>query len=79
MEPEVKSNGALIGLVIVVLILIIGGIYMWQVNKNADMAPDTTIGQNSYVTDQDAASVDQLDKDAESVDSSTGVDVNAVN
>jgi hypothetical protein len=30
MEPEKKSNGALIGSVIIIIILIIGGIYVWQ-------------------------------------------------
>jgi sensor domain CHASE-containing protein len=30
MEPEKKSHGALIGSIIVIVILIIGGIYVWQ-------------------------------------------------
>ncbi|HPS21428.1 MAG TPA: hypothetical protein PLO44_01310 [Candidatus Paceibacterota bacterium] len=34
MEPEKKSHGALIGSIIIVLILIIGGIYVWQQKKN---------------------------------------------
>ena len=34
MEPEKKSNGALIGLIIIIIILIVGGLYMWQKNKN---------------------------------------------
>lgn len=34
MEPEKKSNGALIGLIVIIIILILGGIYIWQTNKN---------------------------------------------
>ncbi len=30
MEPEKKSHGALIGSIIIIIILIIGGIYVWQ-------------------------------------------------
>lgn len=30
MQPEQKSNGALVGSIIIVLILIIGGIYLWR-------------------------------------------------
>ena len=30
MEPEKKSNGALVGSIIIILILVIGGIYIWQ-------------------------------------------------
>ena len=30
MEPQKKSNGALIGSIIIIVILIIGGLYVWQ-------------------------------------------------
>lgn len=30
MEPEKKSHGALIGSIIIIIILIIGGLYIWQ-------------------------------------------------
>ena len=30
MEPEKKSYGALIGSIIIIVILILGGIYVWQ-------------------------------------------------
>jgi hypothetical protein len=39
MEPEQKSNGALIGSVIIVLILIVGGIYMWQNRPEENTVP----------------------------------------
>lgn len=30
MEPEKKSNGALVGSIIVIIILVLGGIYFWM-------------------------------------------------
>lgn len=53
MEPEQKSNGALVGLIIVVIILVFGGIYLWRnsakeraklegVNPTSDNTPSTT-------------------------------------
>lgn len=38
MEPEKKSNGALVGSIIIIVILIIGGIYLWK-NSMEDKAP----------------------------------------
>jgi len=35
MEPAQKSNGALTGLVVIIIILIIGGIYLWKNNMNS--------------------------------------------
>lgn len=81
MEPEKKSNGALVGLVVVVIILIIGGIYMWQKNKNNIETPTDTLAGISAeaLTSQDAAAIDALDQEAESTDAEAGVDVEAVN
>lgn len=44
MEPTQKSNGALIGSTIIIIILILGGIYFWRTNlKNLkeNEAPNT--------------------------------------
>ena len=30
MEPEKKSNGALVGSIVIIIIIVIGGIYIWQ-------------------------------------------------
>ena len=78
MEPETKSNGALVGLVIIIIILIAGGIYIWQTNKNA-LQGNQNPAESQAVTDQDASALDALESDAESIDSSTGVDADAVN
>ncbi|MEK7569325.1 MAG: hypothetical protein AAB500_00315 [Patescibacteria group bacterium] len=38
-ESEPKGNGALVGAVIVVLLLIIGGVYFWKTNMKKEVAP----------------------------------------
>ena len=87
MEPnqtQEKSNGALVGLAIIVIILIIGGIYIWQMKINKGQTEiETTTGepvpQVETVTEEDATSLDSLNQELESTDTSTGVDVNTVN
>ncbi len=71
MEPEKKSHGALIGSIIIIIILIIGGLYIWQskvknvVEKKVPPATPTTIDPNELNTlDQDLGTVD-TDIDAE--------------
>lgn len=79
MEPEKKSNGALVGLVVIVIILIIGGIYMWQSSMKDAGAPTDGLAQTEALSNQDAAALEALDLEAESIDAEAGVDVEAVN
>ena len=67
MEPEKKSNGAFVGLVVIIIILVVGGIYIWQSSQ-----------KEKTVTNQDAAVMDSLQLDAETTDTDTGVDVNTI-
>ncbi|OGI65650.1 hypothetical protein A3H53_04250 [Candidatus Nomurabacteria bacterium RIFCSPLOWO2_02_FULL_40_10] len=78
MEPETKSNGALIGLVVIIIILVIGGVYIWQSNKDA-LEKKQSPAESEVVTDQDSADLDALELDAEAIDATTGVDADAVN
>ena len=75
METEKKSNGAFVGLGNIVIILIIGGIYMWKVNQKAVEQKD----QLPAITDQDSTELDALELDASSTDAMTGVDADAIN
>ena len=61
MEPEKKSNGALVGAVIIILILLVGGIYMWKqreetlpVTPGEEVAPADEEGLNSLEQDLNA-------------------------
>ena len=47
MEPEKKSNGAFVGLVVIINILVLGGIYIWQSSQ-----------KEKTDTNQDAAVMD---------------------
>ncbi|MFA6524190.1 MAG: hypothetical protein WC264_02360 [Candidatus Paceibacterota bacterium] len=77
MEPEKKSHGALIGSIIVIIILIIGGLYIWQSNaKNTTNKPPETPTpiDTASVTDE----LNTLEQDLNSVDSTVDVDINSV-
>ncbi len=71
MEPEKKSNGAFIGLVIIVIILIIGGIYAWQSKVNVEEPVDV-------LTTEDENGVEALDQDLNTLETDIGVDVNTI-
>lgn len=71
MELEKKSSGAMIGLVIIIILLIVGGVYVWQTNKSA-LAPGETI------TTEDSTELNTLEADLQTIDTNIGVDVNEV-
>ena len=73
MEPEKKTNGALVGLVIIIIILVVGGIYIWMSNQTT---PETTPQEN--VVENDTNELNSLETEIENTDTSTGVDANAV-
>ena len=77
MEPEKKSNGALVGLIVIIIILIIGGIYIWLSSQKAVELQNSQIESQS-VTDQDAAELNALEQDSNIIDTNTDVDVNVV-
>lgn len=77
MEPEKKMNGALIGLIVIIVILIIGGIYILVSNQKTAPLQDSQTGSEN-ITNQDAAALDALEAEVETTDTSTGVDANTV-
>lgn len=72
MEPEKKSNGALVGLVIIVIILVLGGIYVWKSKIQTQTSLNTT------PTTEDANSINALEQDLKNTDTNVGVDVNTL-
>lgn len=65
MEPEQKSNGALIGSIIIVIILIIGGIYFWQTSLKEEVAPNSDLSSSntsSLEADLNSIDLDSLDE-----------------
>lgn len=79
MEPEKKMNGALIGLIVIIIILIIGGIYVLQSSKNTTEEIKNPQTQSGTITDPDTAALDELELNANTIDTSTGVDADGLN
>ena len=75
MDPEKKSNGALVGLVVIVIILIIGGIYIWMSNKDVIQNTNTP---TENITTEDSDQLNSLEVDIQTTDTSTGVDAETV-
>ncbi|MFA6077185.1 MAG: hypothetical protein WC735_03890 [Candidatus Paceibacterota bacterium] len=75
MDPEKKSNGALVGLIVIIIILIIGGIYLWQSNKSP--ATNTINGQTESVSTTDSTELDTLGQEVDVADIDVGA--NAIN
>jgi len=76
MEPEKKSNGTLVGLVVIIIILVVGGVYIWMSSKKA--TEKTQDQPSQTVTTEDSAELDTLDADLQTTDTSTGVDVDVI-
>ncbi|MEK7539072.1 MAG: hypothetical protein AAB595_00300 [Patescibacteria group bacterium] len=72
MEPEKKSNGALVGLVVIIIILVLGGVYIWQSNKNT---LEKNPANSETVTNQDSTDLNTLDQDLNTIDIDVGANV----
>jgi len=77
MEPEKKSNGALVGSIVIIIILIIGGIYIWQ-TKVQKALEEKTKAENMVVP-ADTTELNTLETDLNTTDTSLDVDVNSIN
>ena len=71
MEPEKKGNGALVGLVVIILILLVGGIYVWVSRAKNVPPPSENLGT------EDVNSLDTLEQDIDTVE--TDIEANAIN
>jgi len=67
MEPEKKSNGAMVGLIVIIIILIVGGIYLWQ--NNMKKTGEDTSGLNSINNEANTLDAEINNMDVESLDS----------
>ncbi len=63
METEQKSNGALTGLIIVIIILILGGIYFWRNSVKEKMLPENSSTGSIDTASGLDANVNNLDLD----------------
>jgi uncharacterized protein HemX len=80
MEPEKKSHGALIGSIIVIIILIIGGVYVWQMKVKQIKLEDKRIEMQAEAIN--AASLNELntlEEDLNTTDTELDVNVDEIN
>jgi predicted cupin superfamily sugar epimerase len=74
MDPEKKSNGALIGSIIIIIILIVGGIYVWQ--SKVEPASEGTL-QGEVVSPSYEEGLNSLEMEVNSANSD--LEANAIN
>jgi len=76
METEEKTtNGALIGLIVIVIILIIGGIYIWKSKvKQLEMIQ----AQNAALEQEQANIIKSLEQEIKNTDTNVGVDATTI-
>ena len=73
MEPEKKSNGTVVGIIIVIVILVMGGIYTWQ-SKVKETLKEKAAQENTLQNDADALNI--LDQDLNGTDTNLNIDTN---
>jgi hypothetical protein len=76
MEPEKKSHGALIGSIVIIVILIVGGIYIWQSRiKDLKMQKQLQAEAINAVTSDE---LNKLEQDINTTDTSVTVDTSTI-
>ncbi len=79
MESEKKSHGALIGSIIIIVILIIGGIYIWQTKiKEMKREQQRIQMQAAAINAANLNELKTLEQDLNNTDTNVGVDVNNI-
>lgn len=67
MEPnnqiQQKSNGALVGSIIIIVILIIGGIYLWKTSLKENTMPTNSLDETANLeADANSIELESLDE-----------------
>lgn len=75
MDTDKKSSGALVGSIIIIIILIAGGIYIWQ--SGIEKAIEQKETQN-FVVPMDANELNALEESLNATDIDTDFDVSDV-
>ncbi len=61
-EVEQKSNGALVGSIIIIIILVIGGIYFWKSSVREQMMPLSSDSSTSMEANLNSIDMENLDQ-----------------
>jgi multidrug resistance efflux pump len=74
MEGEKKSSGAMVGLVVIIIILVVGVLYVWKASKDtSDVIPveDTPVAD---IAPEVSADIENLDADLSDLDADLNLD-----
>ena len=79
MDSDTKPNGAFVGLVIIVIILVIGGIYFWQtkIKRALDQQQRDAVAAQA-INSTDVTDLENLNTETNNLDTTTGVDINTL-
>lgn len=58
-----KSNGALLGSVIIIIILILGGIYFWKTSMQEKLAPESSESTADMEANLNSIDLDSIDQE----------------
>mgnify|MGYP000435617726 CR=1 FL=1 len=76
MEPEKKSYGALIGSIVVIIILIIGGLYIWQTKvKEMQLQKEQQEQLKAEALNSANDEINSLEEDLNATDTDLNVDI----
>jgi uncharacterized protein HemX len=79
MEPQKKSQGALIGSIIIIIILIIGGIYIWQIKIKEMKAEQQRVQmQAAAINAANLNELKTLEQDINNTDTTVDVNVDKI-
>ena len=81
MEPEKKSHGALIGSIIIIVILLVGGMYVWQSKMKRDALEQKAMQEQTAISSQNIQNtndLNNLEQQINTTDPNVGVDVNKI-
>lgn len=63
-----KSNGALVGSIIIVIILILGGIYLLRNNMSEPAMPTNDLAENTQNTESEDQNLGEVEAELQSMD-----------
>ncbi len=75
MEQEQKSNGALFGSIIIIVLIILGGVYIWQ-TKMKEVQQEKQ--KQTEIIQANNAELDKIEQDLKNADMATNIDTSKI-
>ena len=75
MEQEQKSTGALFGSIIIIVLIILGGVYIWQ-TKMKEVQQEKQ--KQTEIIQANNAELDKIEQDLKNADMATNIDTSKI-